>query len=97
MKPISALLYTITMNTLHPYSSTLLNFSNFSLAYDIILHTGAYPCSYTVGTGSESEQGVKMTTQLHLVFRLRMYVELYLHFPIHIHGMVLKLLYAYFC
>jgi hypothetical protein len=35
------------------------------------------------------QQGCEMTTHLHLVLRLRM-VELYLHSPIHLHGMVLN-------
>jgi hypothetical protein len=39
----------------------------------------------------ESGQGMKLTTHLHLVLRSRM-MELYLHSPICVHGMVLNLL-----
>jgi hypothetical protein len=54
----------------------------------------AHPASYPMGTGgsfsrAESGGGVKLTTHLHLVPRLRM-VELYLHFLIYIHGVMLN-------
>jgi hypothetical protein len=45
----------------------------------------AHPASYTMG----SSQGVKVTTHFHLVPRSKM-VELYLHSPIHLHGVVLN-------
>jgi hypothetical protein len=52
------------------------------------------PSSYTTGTEGSVTQGkaaggINLTTQLHLRTRIRM-VELYLHCPIRLHGMVLN-------
>jgi hypothetical protein len=54
--------------------------------------SGAYPAPYTVGTGAvppgESSGGVKLATDRHLVLRLM--VEVYLHSPIRLVGIVLN-------
>jgi hypothetical protein len=55
---------------------------------------GLNPCFYTSGTeGSfledKAADGMKLTTQLHLCPRIRI-VELQLHYPIRLHGMVLN-------
>jgi hypothetical protein len=55
---------------------------------------GAQPAFYPMGSGSsfafvKSARGVKLTTHLHLVPRLRM-VELHLHSPIYLYGIVLN-------
>jgi hypothetical protein len=42
-----------------------------------------------MGAGVKAAGGVKLTTHLHLVLRLRM-VELYLHSAISLHGLVLN-------
>jgi hypothetical protein len=54
-----------------------------------------HPASYPMGTGGSFPRnkatGVELTTHLHLVPRSRI-VELYLHSPIHLHGVMLNCL-----
>jgi hypothetical protein len=54
----------------------------------------AHTTFYVMGTRglffwNYSNRGAKLTTQLHIVLKIRM-VELYLHSPISLHGMVLN-------
>jgi hypothetical protein len=61
---------------------------DFSLLHIVQTGSGARP--YPTGTvGWKSGQLVKLTTHLRLVLRSRM-VELYLHSPTLLHGMVLE-------
>jgi hypothetical protein len=67
---------------------------NFSLLNTVQTGSVVHPASYPMGTGSFflrglSDQGVKLTTRLHLVPRSRM-VVLYFNYPIHLDGVVLK-------
>jgi hypothetical protein len=63
----------------------------------ILLHSvqtgsGAHPASYLTDTGAsvpESDRGEMLTIHLHLVQRLRM-MELYLHSPIFLPGVVIN-------
>jgi hypothetical protein len=57
---------------------------DFSLLHSIQTSSMAYPASNPMGTG-----GTKLTTHLHLVPKLRN-MELYLHSPIGLHGVVLN-------
>jgi hypothetical protein len=61
---------------------------DFSFLHNVQTGSGAHWSSYTMGTG-DFPRGVKLTTHLHLVPRLRM-VELFLCSPICFHGMVLN-------
>jgi hypothetical protein len=67
---------------------------DFSLLHNVQTGSEAHPASYKMGTGDFSlrvmcNRGVKLTTHLNLVQRLRM-VELHLHSPICLHGVVLN-------
>jgi hypothetical protein len=55
-----------------------------SFLLNVQTSSGTHPASYGLGTRS-----VKLTTHLHLVLRLGM-VDLYLHYPKHLHGTVLN-------
>jgi hypothetical protein len=66
----------------------------FSLRHSVQTLSGIHPVFYPMGTGDSSPVcraagGVKLTTHLHLVPRSRM-MELYLHFPIRLDGVVLN-------
>jgi hypothetical protein len=69
--------------------------AKFSLLHGVQTDSGANPItSYPMGIGGDfprgySGQDPKLTTHFHLVPRSRM-VELYLHSPICLHGIVLK-------
>jgi hypothetical protein len=58
----------------------------FPLLHSIQTGSEAHPASYPMGIG---DWGVKLTIHLHLVLRLRM-VEVYLHSPPRLHGIVLN-------
>jgi hypothetical protein len=67
---------------------------DYSLLHVVQTGSGAHPASYPVGTwgffpGGKSGKDVKLTTHLHLLPKSRM-VELYLHSPIRLHGIVLN-------
>jgi hypothetical protein len=65
----------------------------FSLLHTVEAGSGAPPSLLPIGAGAYSpglkSRSVKLTTHSHIVQRLRM-VELYLHSPICIHGVVLN-------
>jgi hypothetical protein len=66
----------------------------FSLLHSVQASSGVHPTSYPMGTEDsfpwgKVAGGLKLTTNLHLVPRSRM-VELYHHFPICLHGIVLN-------
>jgi hypothetical protein len=66
----------------------------FSFLYRVKTGSEAHPGDYPLGAeGSfpegKSAKGVKLTTRHHLVPRLRV-VELYIHSPILLHGLVLN-------
>jgi hypothetical protein len=65
---------------------------NYSLIHTVQTDSGTHPVSYPMSTGvsfsGESGWGVKLTTHLHLVPR-SIKVELWLHSPIRLHGVVL--------
>jgi hypothetical protein len=63
-------------------------FSVFSTAFRQALRSIQHPIQWVRG---EISPGVKVATHLHLVLRSRM-VELYLHSPICLHGIVLNYL-----
>jgi hypothetical protein len=67
---------------------------DFSVLHSVQSGSGAHPAFYPVGSGcsipsGKIVRGVKLTTLLRLVPRSRM-VELYLHSPIRLHGVVLN-------
>jgi hypothetical protein len=66
---------------------------NFSLLHNFQNGTATLSASYPIGTRgfflSVKATDVKLVNHLHLVPRLGM-MELYLHFPIHLHGVVLN-------
>jgi hypothetical protein len=67
---------------------------DFSLLHSVQTGSSTHPASYPVGKGTLSlgvkwGTGVKLTTHLHLVLRVRT-LELYLHSPIRLHGVVLN-------
>jgi hypothetical protein len=66
---------------------------DFSLLHVVQTGSGAQTVSYPKGTGGSSQgvkrQGVKLTARLNIVLRSRM-VELCLHYPICLHGIVLN-------
>jgi hypothetical protein len=67
---------------------------DFCLLHSVQTGSGAHPASCTMGMGSFFLRGkaagdVKVTSHLHLVPKSRM-VELYPHFPIQLHGVVLN-------
>jgi hypothetical protein len=67
---------------------------DFSLLHRVQTCSGAHPAYYPMGTGVSfprgcSGRGVKLTIALHLVLRSSM-MELYLHSPIRLHGVVLN-------
>jgi hypothetical protein len=59
--------------------------SDFSFLHNVLTDSGAHPASYTMGTKvclpGVKHGGVKLTTQLHQVLKLRM-AELHRHSPI---------------
>jgi hypothetical protein len=65
---------------------------NFSLLHNAQTGSGVYPDCYTVVIGGcfpevKVPEGVKLTTHLQLVPMSKM-VEVYLHSPIRLHGIV---------
>jgi hypothetical protein len=69
---------------------------SFFLLHSVQTDSGAHSAFYLMGIGgsfqgTKAAQGVKLTTYLCLVPRSRM-VELYIHFPIRLHGVVLNYL-----
>jgi hypothetical protein len=73
--------------------SSIPSTTRFSLLHSVQTGTGAHPASYPTGTRSSfpgvKRQGVKLVTHLHLVLR-SWKLELYLHSPIFLHGIVLN-------
>jgi hypothetical protein len=71
---------------------------SLSLFHSVQTGSGAHPTSYTVRTRGSVPRGIvaggaKLTIHLHLVPRSRI-VELYLHYPTCLHGVVLNQLSA---
>jgi hypothetical protein len=67
---------------------------DFLLFHSVQTGSGAHPASYSMGNrgsflGDKAAVGMKLTTHLHLVVRLRM-TEIYLHSPLRFHGVVLN-------
>jgi hypothetical protein len=65
-----------------------------SFFYSIQTSCGTYPASYPMGNGVLSPEvkwpvGMKLTSHFNLVQRSSI-VEVYLHSPIHFHGMLLN-------
>jgi hypothetical protein len=78
------------------YYSILLNLGarEFSLLHSVHTGSGFHPASHKMGTkgsfsGSKAAGGVKLTVHFHLVPRSRI-VELNLHSPICLHGVMLN-------